>query len=126
MSETKQIAAIRIRGEARVNKDINNTLDRLRLRNKHNCVILNSTPDIVGMLMKCKDYITWGEVEADIIKELETKRGEKDTEGKLKKVFRLSPPVGGFEKKGIKKPFTTGGVLGNRREMITELIKKML
>ena len=45
---------------------------------------------------------------------------------KLKPVFRLSPPVKGFERAGIKKPFTTGGALGYRGEKINELIERML
>lgn len=44
----------------------------------------------------------------------------------LKNFFRLSPPRKGFEKKGIKKPFSLGGALGYRKEMINELVKRML
>ena len=44
----------------------------------------------------------------------------------LKPFFRLHPPVGGFEKGGIKKPFSLGGVLGYRKDKINELIKKMI
>ena len=43
----------------------------------------------------------------------------------IKKVFRLSPPSKGFERKGIKLPFTVGGVLGNRKEKVNDLIEKM-
>jgi large subunit ribosomal protein L30 len=49
----------------------------------------------------------------------------KDIPG-IKPFFRLSPPLGGFERKGVKKPFSTGGVLGYRKEKINILIKKML
>ena len=44
----------------------------------------------------------------------------------LKQFFRLHPPVGGFERKGIKKPYSIGGALGYRKEKINDLIKKML
>ncbi len=44
----------------------------------------------------------------------------------LKLFFRLNPPIKGFERKGIKKPFSLGGVLGYRKEKINDLIKRML
>lgn len=49
----------------------------------------------------------------------------KDLPG-LKPFFRLKPPIGGFERKGIKVPFSLGGVLGYRKEKINDLIKKMI
>ncbi|ACV24494.1 50S ribosomal protein L30 [Methanocaldococcus fervens] len=44
----------------------------------------------------------------------------------LKPVFRLHPPRKGFERKGIKKPFSVGGALGYRGEKINELLEKMM
>ena len=44
----------------------------------------------------------------------------------IKPFFRLHPPVGGFERKGIKVPFAQGGVLGYRKGKINDLIKKMI
>ena len=44
----------------------------------------------------------------------------------IKPVFRLAPPKKGFERGGIKKPFRTGGALGNRGEKINELIERMM
>jgi large subunit ribosomal protein L30 len=44
----------------------------------------------------------------------------------LKHMFRLSPPVGGHEKKGIKKPYVLGGVLGYRGKEIKELLERMI
>lgn len=44
----------------------------------------------------------------------------------LKSFFKLSPPKGGFERKGTKQPYSMGGVLGYRKEKINDLIKKML
>ena len=49
----------------------------------------------------------------------------KDVAG-MKRVFRLNPPIKGFERKGIKKPFTSGGVLGYRGVKINDLISRML
>jgi|SRR3989344_1125763 len=53
------------------------------------------------------------------------KRELKDIPG-LKLNFRLKPPVGGFERKGVKIPFSLGGALGYRKEKINDLIIKML
>jgi len=53
------------------------------------------------------------------------KKELKDVPG-LKQFFKLSPPVKGFERKGTKKPFSLGGVLGYRKEKINELIERML
>lgn len=44
----------------------------------------------------------------------------------LKPYFKLSPPRGGFERAGIKKPFSVGGVLGYRKDKIAELIRRMI
>ena len=44
----------------------------------------------------------------------------------VKKVFRLSPPSKGFERKGIKMPYTVGGVLGDRKDKINDLLLKMI
>ena len=115
------IAVIRIRGDAGVRSDIKNTLQRLKLTDKNNCVLLKETPDMLGMLKKVKDYITWGKIDDATKKELITKRGNEGTT-----VFRLHPPRGGFERKGIKKTYRIGGVLGDRKEKINELIIKML
>ena len=61
----------------------------------------------------------------EFVKEFfESKRRLKDVPG-LKQFFRLSPPIKGFEKNGIKKPYSMGGVLGYRKEKINELINRM-
>lgn len=49
----------------------------------------------------------------------------KDVAG-LKPYFKLSPPRKGFERAGIKKPFSVGGALGYRKEKINELIWRMI
>ncbi len=124
----EKIAVIRIRGPVRVKGEINDTMKMLRLHRKNVCSIYEKTPSISGMLIKAKDYITWGEINDETLKLLIEKRGEKDPKdkNKLKPFFRLHPPKGGFEKAGIKKPFTVKGALGYRGDKINDLIKKML
>lgn len=44
----------------------------------------------------------------------------------FKLFFKLHPPEGGFERKGVKVPFSLGGVLGYRKDKINDLIKRMI
>lgn len=53
------------------------------------------------------------------------KKELKDIPG-FKPFFRLRPPTKGFEPKGIKKPYSMGGVLGYRKNAINDLIKNMI
>ena len=143
------IAVIRVRGSIRVKKDINDTLDMLRLRNTNYCVILDDKKSILGMLKKVIDYITYGEVDDSTLRLLFEKRGmEYKEEGrekknnknleaghnkfvvynnkKYKKYFRLNPPKKGYGRKGIKKNFKEGGAVGYRGEKINDLIRRMV
>ena len=153
------IAIIRIRGRAGVNKKVNDTLDMMRLYKQNGCVIVPNNPQYLGMIKRAKDYITWGEVDKETFTLLFTKRARvagnkpltedylkthlkkdiksfieeffnfkvklKDIPG-LKPYFRLTPPVKGFERAGIKKPFSMGGSLGYRKDKINDLIKRMI
>ena len=128
--ETKQakgkLALVLVRGLVRIKTNIVATLYTLRLRQSHACVVIDDTPSNRAAAVKCKDYLTYGEINDETYRLLVEKRGRKDKEGKLKKYFLLHPPRGGFERKGIKNPFTTGGALGYRGTKINDLIKKML
>jgi len=66
-------------------------------------------------------------VDADtFVKEFfEFKKSLKDIPG-LKRFFRLGMPRNGFERKGIKVPFSLGGALGYRKDNINDLIKRMV
>lgn len=53
--------------------------------------------------------------------------GEKTVKDlKIKPVFRLKPPSKGYDRQGIKKSFVEGGALGNRKEKINDLLKRMI
>ena len=118
------IAIIRIKGRVGLDKGINDTLDRLRLRKKYTCVVIKGTPEEIGMINKLRDFIAYGEIKDDVYKELVNKRGRKGKDGKLKPFFRLHPPRKGIESK---KHFGVGkGVLGNNGEKINELVLRML
>ncbi len=123
---TRKIAVIRIRGEIHVPSSIKDTLFIMRLRKKYSCVIVEENPTMLGRINKVKDYVTYGYINPETEKLLIEKRGKKDRDGKLKKYFSLNPPRGGFERKGTKKGFNAGGALGNRKEKINDLIKRMI
>lgn len=116
-----ELAVIRIRGSIKVNKKILDTLEMLNLARTNSCIIIKNAPNYLGMIKKCKDYITWGEINSETKKALVKRK-----DSKKPNLFRLAPPKGGFERKGIKSPFTKGGVLGYRGDKINNLIKKML
>src|SRR3990172_2019334 len=122
------IAAILIRSLINKTPDQRKALDVLRLRSRHLCIVLKDTPSNRGMMHKVKDCVTYGEIDYTTFKLLKDKRGETrmDREGKahMLPVFRLHPPRGGFERKGIKMPFSLGGALGDRGAQIKELIER--
>ncbi|RMF05953.1 50S ribosomal protein L30 [Candidatus Woesearchaeota archaeon] len=126
-AENKQyVAVIRIRGPVNVRGEVEDTLKMLHLHRKNYCSVFPDSPSVRGMLRKVKDYVTFGVISEETYSLLKEKRGEKDKEGNLKPFFRLSPPRGGFERKGIKVPFKLGGALGDRGDKIKELIERML
>lgn len=124
-----KIAVIRIKGLTKVGHEKDDTLNMLKLYRKNFCVILDKTPSMVGMVKKVEDKVTWGEIDDSTIKDIISKRGEKtkkDGKDAIKPFFRLHPPRGGFERKGIKVPFSLGGAMGYRGDKIKDLIKRML
>ena len=114
------IVVIRISGQVGLRKDIVETLNRLRLRKKYSCVVLeNPAKEQLGMVRKVKDFVAFGELDEDTYKKLVEARGKKS-----KTFFRLHPPRKGIESK---KHFGVGkGVLGNNKKKINELIRRML
>ncbi len=122
---SNKIAVVRIRGSVKVDSKIKETMKRLGLVTQNTLVILPDTKEVKGMLEKAKDYITWGPVTDETITLVKSKK-KPFVEKENKLIFRLNPPRGGFERKGIKTPFSLGGALGNRGEKINDLIKKMI
>lgn len=104
------LAAVRIRSAVDSTTEIRDTLWMLHLRNKNACVVVSDTPAMRGMLVRANPYITWGEVSEGAIEKLKPRMI-------VKNVFRLHPPRGGFERKGIKVPFKVGGAMGYRGAM---------
>ncbi|MCH8519212.1 MAG: 50S ribosomal protein L30 [Nanoarchaeota archaeon] len=141
-----KIAIVQIRGTVRTHPDVRKTLELLRLKQKHACVVVDDNEVSRGMIKKIKDYVTYGNISEDLYVQMLETRGEcvgkqtlkeakldakkiakeyyggevklRDFEPKytLKPFFRLHPPKGGFERGGIKKTFIQGGVLGERSD----------
>ena len=69
-------AAIRVRGIVNVKPDIKHTLNLLNLTRANHCVILPEDKVTKGMLQIAKDYITWGEIDKEVLSKLIETRGK--------------------------------------------------
>jgi ribosomal protein L30/L7E len=116
------IAVIRIKGQVNVRKDVIETLNRMNLKKKYSCIILEKPKaEELGMLEKVNNFVAYGEIDKETYKKLIEAR---EKFSKSKTHFRLHPPRGGIE---AKKHFGVGkGVLGNNKEKINDLIRRML
>lgn len=113
-----KLAVVLIRSFHGMRQDVRDTLKMLNLTKKHSAVILEQTPVTMGMIKKVENYVTFGEVTDETEKIIIKIKGNE-------KSARLHPPRGGFERKGIKQPFSLGGALGKRDNM-DKLIQKMV
>ncbi len=117
----KKLAAVRVRGDVRLSPDVRKTLDLLRMRKRHVCIVVNDEASVRGMFQLVKDYVAYGEMDEETYALLESKR--KST---TPQVYHLHPPRGGYPRKGIKMSYPDGGALGNWGKDIGKLIRKML
>ncbi|MFC1648996.1 uL30 family ribosomal protein [Nanoarchaeota archaeon] len=126
-AKSRTLVAVLLRGMISLSPDHRHTLKMLNMDRKHTCIVVDDSSTNKGMLVKVKDYITWGEIDEATLKELVAKRGKQDKrKGTPKKYFSLHPPRGGLEKKGLKQPYKKGGALGYRGADINKLIRRML
>ena len=92
---------VRIRGQVNISPKVKETFDKLKLRKKHTFTILPETPIYEGMIKAVKDYVAYGKLTDEQVKEiLKKKTPEKSKNENSPNVFRLAPPVGGFKKSG--------------------------
>ena len=141
------IAIIRIHGMIKVKQNVAETLNRLKLRKKYTCVIVNETPEMLGMIQEVKDFVAFGKIDEKILAEIIKARGKKigDVKAKIseadaqkaaketasgkrledlgiKPFFGLHPARGGIDTKH----HFPKGVLGNHKDKLNELIQRML
>ncbi len=91
----KCLVAIRLRGTAGVKSEFEKTLASLRLTKKFRAAILYDRPEIIGMLSKVKDLVTWGEARKEALSLLlkgraQTIEGKKLTNSFVKQKFGLT------------------------------------
>lgn len=138
-------AVIRVRGNISINPKIKKTFELLNLNTVNNMSIWPENKQALKMLKTVENHATFGILDENTLKEILEKKG-KALEGKLntqevlaglkegkktkelnlKNCFKLNPPKKGYDRKGIKKPYSMGGALGNRQEKINELIMRMI
>jgi large subunit ribosomal protein L30 len=141
------IAIIRISGLVEIPNDEKETLFRLRLRKKYTCVLMNETPENLGMLKLVRNFVAFGKINKETLTELiktrakavgnkkikidaekiatellESKTEKKLSDFGLKLFMGLHPPRKGIDSK-LHYP---KGVLGDNQDKINDLIRRML
>lgn len=140
-------AVVRVRGSINLKKGMKDTLEMMKLVHVNHCTLLGENPEMVGMVKKVKDFVTWGKINDKTLEKLIEKKarmegnrkpdekeiksiiGDIKKSGKLKgvkglkPVFRMDPPRKGYE--GIKTPYPKGA-LGDRGDKINDLLERMM
>ncbi|MEM4625280.1 MAG: uL30 family ribosomal protein [Candidatus Pacearchaeota archaeon] len=138
------IAIIRIKGKVEINKEIEETFKRLNLPRKYSCTLINGErKELMGMIKKIRNFSAYGEIDKETLIELVKKRAkivDKNKKVNLERIaeeiwnkkqikeleirpfFALHPPRGGIDTKS----HFPKGVLGDHKEKINELIKRMI
>ncbi|MFH1750411.1 MAG: 50S ribosomal protein L30 [Candidatus Micrarchaeota archaeon] len=73
---TKPIAILRVRGSMETRSRTEDALIQLHLGRKNHCTVSLPNPYLAGTLIKCKDFLTWGEIDEKMFQSLLEKRGE--------------------------------------------------
>jgi large subunit ribosomal protein L30 len=137
------ILIIRISGDVEIRNDVKETLFRMRLRRKYSAVLMQDNEVTQDLLAKTRNFVAYGTINKEMLSELLNKRGQaiagkkmdvkaaiENIEKKsleefgMKPFFRLHPPRKGIDSKlfaGNKK-----GVLGDNKEKINDLLRRML
>lgn len=68
-------AIVQVRGVVKTPREIKDTLKMLRLHHINHCVLVPDTPAYLGMIRKVKDFVAYGEVDAEMLAEILRTRG---------------------------------------------------
>jgi large subunit ribosomal protein L30 len=68
-------AIVQIRGTVNTRREIKDTLKMLRLHHINHCVLVPDTPEYLGMVRKVKDFVAYGEVDAETLATILSTRG---------------------------------------------------
>lgn len=153
---SNKLAVVRVRGTVKVRKDIADTLSMLNLSKPHQVILCDDRPAYLGMLDKAKDYITYGEVEPEIIETLLLKWGRTAGNDRLTEAYvkeKTGQTIKQFIKtfmksekdldeleikkvfrlhpprkgyRSIKRAFSQGGDAGYRGSEINALLRRMM
>ena len=80
-------AVIRVRGTVNIEPDIKRTLQLLNLTKVNHCTLLEENNNYKGMLQVAKDYVTWGEIDKEILSKLIKNRGKLEGDKELTDKF---------------------------------------
>ncbi|WP_373286764.1 uL30 family ribosomal protein [Sulfodiicoccus acidiphilus] len=140
------LGVVRIRGVAGTPWKIQLALSELRLHRTFNATFVGSTPAVKGLLKVVEPYVTWGELDEEVFRQMVSKslarqlskeelekvltniregKVEGDASGLVKLPVRLHPPSGGFKGK-ISRPYKARGEFGYRGKAINELLIRMM
>ena len=112
------ILVIRIAGKVKNKEKDNETLKRLKLEKKFSSTLIDEQDSVrIGMVNSVSHMVSFGTVNEEFIKKLNSKRNPKNN------IYFLHPPIGGFKKSS--KVAYPKGILGNNPD-ITKLAEKML
>lgn len=135
------IVVIRISGLVEMPTDAQETLFRMHLRKKYSAVLLKENQETANFLQNIRNFVAFGKIEPKVLEELISKRAKsldnKKIDAKrvaeiiekegieksgIKPFFRLHPPRKGIDSK----THFPKGVLGDNKEKINDLIRRML
>jgi large subunit ribosomal protein L30 len=68
-------AVVRVRGQVNVRYTIEDTMKMLRLHKVNHCVLVPENPHFKGMVLKVKDYVAFGKVDAKTLADILENRG---------------------------------------------------
>ncbi len=138
------IIVIRISGHVNMPSRVEEMLFRIRLRRKYAAVLIKNKLENIKLLKRIRNYVAYGSINLETVRELIKARGiakmkkkkldidkvieqieKRDVKNwEIKPFFRLHPPRGGIDSKIH---FGKGkGVLGDNKEKINELVRRML
>ena len=85
--ENKLLAVVRIRGRVGVRRSIGETLGRLNLKRVNNLAIVYGSKSNIGMIRKCNDFVTYGEIDNETLNVLLDSKGIKLTQEDIKQLI---------------------------------------
>jgi large subunit ribosomal protein L30 len=73
--ERKTFVAVKVRGTISAQREARETLMFLHLDHTNHAVLIDNRPAYKGMLQRAQSYLTWGEVDKELVAAMIQKRG---------------------------------------------------